>query len=123
MARQGAKVIVLGLAQPQRARQRVDGGERRVDGAALFQPDVPVDADAGELGDFFAAQAGRAPPACRQGGRPFGPQPLPARAEEVAEFAAACVAWWYSSNPRIIPGLNAHRQGRREWAILRRGVL
>ncbi len=74
---EGPQVIVLGLAQSQRAGERIDGGEGRVDAAALFQPDVPVDADTRELGHFLAPQARRAATAGGRKADRFGPQPLP----------------------------------------------
>ena len=53
---------MLRLAEPQRASQSIDGGDRRADGPSLFQPDVPVDTNAGEFGHLLAPQAGGAPP-------------------------------------------------------------
>jgi hypothetical protein len=40
---------VFGPAKAQRARQRIDRRSGRRDGASLLEPDVPVDADAGEV--------------------------------------------------------------------------
>lgn len=82
---------MLGLAEAQRTRERIDGGDRRADGAALLEADVPVDANAGELGDLLAAEpCGAPPPAC---GKADGlrRQLFAAGAEEVAEFDTARV--------------------------------
>jgi hypothetical protein len=54
---------MLDLAELQRTGQRIDRGDRWADRAALFQADVPVDADAGEFGHFLAPKSGRASPA------------------------------------------------------------
>src|SRR5262245_22592014 len=93
---------VLGLAESQRARKRIDSRGRRADAAALLEPDVPVDADASELGDFLAPQARRAPPAARRQAHDLGAQFFPARAQEIAQFALSCRA-------------------RRQWGQLRLG--
>jgi hypothetical protein len=100
---------MLGLAEAQRTRQSVDGGDRGADGAALLEADIPVDADAGELGDLLAAEARGAPPAaCGQPDR-LRRQLFAAGAEEIAEFDAGR-PWSYAlmegpRNTRIIPGL------------------
>ena len=63
-----AEMGVLRLAEAQRPGQGIDRGDRRADRSSLFEPDVPVDADAREFGHFLPAQARRAaPPAA---GRP-----------------------------------------------------
>lgn len=50
---------MLERAQLQRPRESVDGGRRRRNGPALFETDVPVDPDSGELGHLLPPQAGR----------------------------------------------------------------
>src|SRR4029079_9622098 len=111
VARQRLEMRMLGLAEPQRTGKRIDGGDRRADGAALLETDVPVDTDAGELGDLLAAQPRGAPPEpCR---KPDGlrRQLFAAGPQEVAEFDAAWVghdvapAMEGLENTRIIPGL------------------
>jgi hypothetical protein len=60
---QSPQMGMLRLAEAQRARQRVDGGDRRTDGASLFQPDIPIDADPREFGHLLAPQTrGSTPP-------------------------------------------------------------
>ena len=102
---------MLDFTEAQRSRQRVNCGDRRTDGPALFQPDVPIDADSGEFGDLLTPQAwGSAPSHIR---KPDGlrTQPLAPRSQEIAEFAALRVCHGCQShqdgiyNPRIIPGL------------------
>src|SRR5262249_5863190 len=108
--RQRLQMRVLGLAEPQCPRQRVDRGDRRADRAALLEPDVPVDADAGELRDLFATQARGSPPAAERQADRFRRQLLAARSQEIAEFNASRIGHvspvmlgpW---NTRIIPGL------------------
>jgi hypothetical protein len=58
---------MLRLAEAQRPRQRIDGGDGRIDGASLFQPDIPVDADPREFGHLLAPQARgpTPPPSCK----------------------------------------------------------
>ena len=51
---------MLDFTEAQRSRQRVNCGDRRTDGPPLFQPDVPIDPDPGQFGDFLAPQAGSA---------------------------------------------------------------
>ncbi|MGY3118306.1 hypothetical protein ACVWXQ_002243 [Bradyrhizobium sp. S3.14.4] len=82
---------MLGLAQPQRTGERIDGGDRRADGAPLLETDVPVDTDAGELGDLLAAQARGAPAAARGKTDRLRRQLFAAGPQEVAEFDAARV--------------------------------
>ena len=53
------------VVEPQGAGDRVQDGLGEVQGAALLQPDVVVDADAREPGQFLAAQAGDAAPAAK----------------------------------------------------------
>src|SRR5712675_1279956 len=59
---QGPQMSMFRLAEPQRASQSIDGGDRRADGPSLFQPDVPIDTDAGEFGHLLTPEAGGAPP-------------------------------------------------------------
>lgn len=83
---------MFGLAEAQRTRQRIDGRDRRADGAALLEADVPVDADAGELGDLLAAEPRGAPPLpCGKADR-LRRQLFAAGAEEIAEFDAAWIS-------------------------------
>jgi hypothetical protein len=84
--RQLPQIPVFGLGQPQRARQRVDRRSRRADGSSLLEADVPVDADAGELGHLLPPQAGRAPPPPHRQANRLRHQLLPPRPQEVAEF-------------------------------------
>ena len=76
-AGQRAQVSALRLAELERAGERVDRGGRRRRRPALLEPDVPVDADAGECGHLLAAQPGRAPAQPRQPER-RGLEPLAA---------------------------------------------
>ncbi len=64
------QVLALVRIEQQRPRDRVQHLRRGVDVAALLQPGVPGDADAGERGDLLAAQAGRTAPGGRAAGRP-----------------------------------------------------
>ena len=59
-------------------------------GAALFQPDVVVDAEPGDLGEFLPAQTGNPPsaPVVAQAHVLRG-QPGPAGAKEVGEFCSS----------------------------------
>lgn len=56
------KVRALGVAEAQRASDRVDHLRRRVNASALLNPGVVLDADAREQAELFAAQT-RDPPA------------------------------------------------------------
>jgi hypothetical protein len=53
---------MLDFAEAQRTRKGVDRRDRRTDGPPLFQPDVPIDANAGQFSNFLAPKAGSATP-------------------------------------------------------------
>jgi hypothetical protein len=53
---------MLDFAESERAGQRIDRGDRRIDRPTLFEPDVPVDSDAREFGNFLAPETDRATP-------------------------------------------------------------
>src|SRR5690242_5168329 len=76
---------MLGPGEAQRPRQRIDCRDRRVHRAALLEADVPVDADAGELGHLLTPQPRGAPsPSAGKADR-FRRQPLAARPQEITE--------------------------------------
>src|SRR5207248_10213657 len=83
-AGQPVEVRALHGVQAQGAGDGVQDGFGEVEGAALFQADVVIDADAGQQGEFLAAQAGDPSPAAvvRQS-QLLGPQPGPSGAEEL----------------------------------------
>src|ERR1700730_9045685 len=96
---------MLGFCQPQRARQRVDGGDGGANGETLFQPDVQVDADACELAVFLAPQArGPAPPTDRKADGP-GRQLFTARSQEIAEFTTTGIRHRLCSRARLGPSV------------------
>src|SRR3569623_3615628 len=77
-------VSTLGLAEAERGGERPDRRGRWRRRAALREPDVPGDAEAGERGDLLAAQAGRAP--AQLGKAAVGRrEPFATRAQEVSE--------------------------------------
>src|SRR6266699_6739564 len=79
---------VFRLAEAQRARQRIDGGDGGADRASLFQPDVPVDADACEFGYLLASEARGAAPSPKWKTNRLGAQLFAPRPEEIAKFTA-----------------------------------
>jgi hypothetical protein len=93
--------------EAQRPGERIDGGDRRADRPPLFQPHVPVDPDAGELGYFFAPQARRPSPARVRQPHIRGAEPRPPGPEKITKFSAARVRHGVSfacGRDRLIPG-------------------
>ncbi|GAA4588345.1 hypothetical protein GCM10023194_39730 [Planotetraspora phitsanulokensis] len=82
-AGQRKQVITLGLVQPERSGDRVEDHRRGVLAAALFQPGVIVDADAGESCELFATQPWNASMPFALHPHVFRIEAGPARAEEV----------------------------------------
>lgn len=81
-----AQVSVLDLAEAKRPGERVDGGDRRLYASALLEPDVPIDADAGQSCDLLTTQAGRATPASDGKANRLRTEPFTPRAQKIAEF-------------------------------------
>jgi hypothetical protein len=90
---------VLDFTEAQRTRQCVNRGDRRTDGPALFQPDIPIYADPGEFGDFLAPEAGSATSSSVGKADRFGVEFGAPRTKEVAELAAAGV--WHGLVSRM----------------------
>ena len=90
---------MLDFAEAQRTRQRVNRSDRRTDGPPLFQPDVPIDPDPGQFGDFLAPQTGSA--TSSPGGKTnrFGVKFGAPRTKKVAELASAGV--WHDFGSRM----------------------
>lgn len=82
-------MLALGLAQPQRARDRVQHGAGDVLAVALFEAGVVGHADPGQLGQLLAAQPGH-PAASAVVGESdvLGAQAGPAGTEELTQFGA-----------------------------------
>ena len=78
----------LGGRQPQRAGDRLEHVERGAHVASLLEPRVPGGADAGELRDLLAAQAGRAPPSAARQADVLGLDALAALAQEIGQLLA-----------------------------------
>ena len=77
LAREEVQVFALGCRQPQGTGQRGQDLRRRESGPVLFQAGDVVHREAGELGQFFAAQyGGRTYPARGQSDRGRG-DPVP----------------------------------------------
>src|SRR5450631_2693249 len=83
---------MLDFTEAQRSRQRVNCGDRRTDGPALFQADVPIDPDPGQFGDFLAPQAGSAPSSSVGKTNRFGVEFGAPRTKKVAELTSARVS-------------------------------
>jgi len=90
---------MLDFTEAQRSRQRVNCGDRRTDGPPLFQPDVPIDPDPGQFGDFLAPQAGSATSSPVGKTNRFGIKFGAPRTKKVAELASAGV--WHGLVSRM----------------------
>ena len=84
----------LGRRQPQRARDRLEHVERRAHVASLLEPRVPGGADAGELRDLLAAQAGRAAASAVRQPDVLGLDAGAALAQEIGELLTARGRRW-----------------------------
>ncbi|GII34393.1 hypothetical protein Pmi06nite_78350 [Planotetraspora mira] len=84
--REIVQVGVLRGVQAQRPADRVEHRVGHLPAASLFQADVVVGADAGQLGDLFAAQAGDAAPAVTGETDVLGTEAGAPRPKEVAEL-------------------------------------
>ena len=80
------QVRVFGVVQSQRGRQRLQHLGRRGPATALLEPGVVVDAHAGQLGEFLAAQARHPPPGADGHARVGGRHPAAARAQKLSQL-------------------------------------
>ena len=96
---QRAQMRMLDFTEAQRSRQCVNRGDRRTDGPSLFQPDVPIDADPGQFGDFLAPQAGSSTSSPVGKANRFGVEFGAPRTKEVTELASAGV--WHGLVSRM----------------------
>ena len=71
-----AQMGMLDLGEAKRTSQGLDRRDGRAHRAPLFEPDVPIDADARELGHLLATQARRASSASRRQADGLGCQAL-----------------------------------------------
>ncbi len=83
------QVPALGGVQPERARDRVEHLDARVDRAALLQPGVPGDADPGQLRELLPPQPGGAAAGADGEADVLRADPLPAAAQERGELGPA----------------------------------
>jgi hypothetical protein len=88
---QRAQMRMLDFTEAQRTRQCVNRGDRRTDGPPLFQPDIPIYADAGQFGDLLAPQAGSATTSPVGKTDRFGVEFGAPRTKEVTELASTGV--------------------------------
>jgi hypothetical protein len=103
-------MIAFDLAELQGAGDRVEDVVGDAADVALLQVDVPVGADTGEHGDFFAAQPGYAPPAGVREPDPLGGELGAAGGEEVPDLGAVvhglhATSVWTEREVELVPSL------------------
>src|SRR6201999_4027162 len=86
--READEMGAIGWAKLERLRQRLGGRSRRQRIPALFQTDIPIDRDAGALGDLLASQPRRAAPRAGWQAEVVRTQPLASASQELAELLA-----------------------------------
>jgi hypothetical protein len=103
-------VLAFDVAELQGAGDGVEDVVGDAADVALLQADVPVGADAGEHGDFFAAQPGYAPPAGVREPDLLGGELGAAGGEEVADLGAVvhglhATSVWTEREVEVVPPL------------------